>query len=162
MKHRLLYTLLTLCLPLLCSAQSQQDFASIFMARHAENSALSCATVSPTMMEKVMQLDADKADKDTRKISRSLKSCRIVTCKNQAEADDLYNKALTLVRNNAGRYKPFDKYDGKQLYVRRRGKSIVELILLTNAGGTLTIVDLTGTMDENFVKQLSSDNETKR
>jgi len=153
MKH-LVCTLLLALVSLAAAAQKEQDFASTFMRLYAQGTSASCTTVSPAMMPKMMELDEVEQNQDVSRTLRSLKSVRLVSCRNKAEAENLYEKAESLFKANNRRYRLFDTYDGKSLYTRRRGKVIVELILLTCRAGQLTIVDLTGNMNEKFVHSL--------
>lgn len=148
-------TLLLSLLAVAASAQKEQDFASTFMRLYAQGTSATCTTVSPAMMPKMMKLDEVEQNKEVSQTLRSLKSVRLVTCRNKSEADALYDKAEALFRANSKRYALFDTYEGKSLYTRKRGKVIVELVLLTCHDGTLTIVNLTGNMNEKFVHSLT-------
>ena len=67
----------------------------------------------------------------------------------------LFEKAELLVQENSDRYKPLFEQEDKNVYVRRRGDYIVELVYFAKEEeGALQIVNLTGYMDENFIARL--------
>lgn len=148
-------TLLLALVGLTATAQKEQDFASTFMKRYAGGTAATCTTVSPAMMMKMMKLDEVEQNRETAETLRRLKSVRLVNCRERHDAETLYAKAEALAKANDKRYTLFDTYDGKRIYTRRRGKVFVELVLLTCRGGTLTIVNLTGNMTEQFIRSLT-------
>lgn len=53
---RTLSLLLVMLLSLTAWAQNEQDFASRFMALYAKGTTLTCTTVSPLMMERMLHL----------------------------------------------------------------------------------------------------------
>ncbi|MBR1712482.1 MAG: DUF4252 domain-containing protein [Alloprevotella sp.] len=152
---RYLFFLSILLLPALCGAQREQDFASTYMRLNAEGTGLDCRTVSPVMMSKMMRIEEIGSNSEAVRTLQNLKSVRVVTDADSDDTDALYDKAVSLLDANKNRYRLYDEYEGKSLYVRKRGKVIVELILLTKNEGRLHIVNFTGTMTEAFVKTLT-------
>ena len=119
-----------------------QDFASKFMEQCAkEDGEIQCQTVSPIMMEKLMDTmtapDGDRDEEVPEYLLSKLKSARIITATKQSEK--LFREA-------------------EQLIVRKHDEVIRELIVLNLNPDekTLTIVNLTGDMDDRFMKILSS------
>ena len=134
--------------------QQQQDFASRFMALHPKEAALECTTVSPVMMERMLQLPNVEDDASLRQVLAQLKSIRMVTCNEAAHAEKLFDDALKLARKNPKRYKLHAEEEHKKLYVRRRGKLIVEMVLFMVAESHFSLINLTGNMNEKFLEQL--------
>lgn len=153
MKHLLVLIVLA-CLSLTAAAQNEQDFASTYMKLYAQGTTLSCQTISPAMITKMLQQQAEEENNDTKQALRNIRSMRIVSNKKATETAALHEKATKLLNTNKGRYKLYQDYDGKSLFTRKRGKTIVELILVAENSGCLHIVNITGTMDETFVKRL--------
>lgn len=153
MKH-LLALIILLCLSLTATAQNEQDFASTYMKLYASGTTLTCQTISPAMITKMLQQQTEGENSDTKQALKNIRSMRIVSNKKATETAALHEKAATLLKNNKGRYKLYQDYDGKSLFTRKRGNTIVELILVAENNGCLHIVNITGTMDETFVKRL--------
>ncbi len=157
MTRRLLLTLVFIISALsLCHAQREQDFASRFMGLYAEGTTLECTTVSPLMLERMMQLPDVEANDHTRQVLSQLKSIRMVHNTAEHETSLLYNKALKLAQRNSARYKPYAQRQSKRLYVRRRGNFIVEMVLFMKYDHHLQLINLTGNMTDDFLKQLFS------
>lgn len=154
MRHAFAALLLALC-TLTATAQKERDFALTFMSLYAEGTSLSCQTVGPAMISKMLAQPQADDDPDMKQALKKIRSLRVVRNTKKSETADLFDKALALVRANSARYAHYADYDGKSLYLRRRGKDILELVLLTRQEGGLSIVDVTGTMDEAFVRQLT-------
>jgi hypothetical protein len=108
------------------------------------------------MMEKLLQLPAEEeADEEAKSVLAQLKSIRVVTDTAANETSLLFEKAELLVQENSDRYKPLFEQEDKNVYVRRRGDYIVELVYFAKEEeGALQIVNLTGYMDENFIARL--------
>jgi hypothetical protein len=155
MKKTLLL-LVAILLTAVSQAQNEQDFAARYMQLYAEGTSLVCTTVSPTMMEKLLQLPAEEeADEEAKSVLAQLKSIRVVTDTAANETSLLFEKAELLVQENSDRYKPLFEQEDKNVYVRRRGDYIVELVYFAKEEeGALQIVNLTGYMDENFIARL--------
>lgn len=146
-------SLLFLCLTLALGAQAQheQDFASIFMKQYAEGTGTQCNTISPAMIEKM--LNTQEIDTETRETLQHIKSVRMIINKKPDETCKLFQKAEQLFSQNKARYALYAQYEGKKVYVRKKKDLIVELVLLTNPEALL-IIDITGTLPESFVKKL--------
>lgn len=151
---RTLCTLLAVLLPLFAWSQTQQDFATRFMKLHSEGTTLQCTTVSPLMLEKMMQLPDIEADSSTKEVFAQLKSIQMLTNTDEAETDQLYEKALQLAQHNTQRYKLQAETHDKILYIRRRGKVIVEMVLLMKTEQHFNLINLTGNMTDKFLEQV--------
>ena len=137
-------------------AQRSQDFASRFMKEHSSDTTIQCVTVSPKMMEQLANSPDESRNATLRQAIGKLKSARIVTA-----AESYFDDAEELLRQNAARFTSGKSYTrGQQhgaFYERknRKGKT-VELILLhaDNRQGRLTIINLTGNLDQDFINSL--------
>ena len=157
MKHWVL-TLLLAAASLSLSAQGEEDFASRYMKLYAEGTSLTCSTVSPQMMARVMNVAEADNDPHLRQVLSQMKSLRVVRSGKPEESGPLYEKALSLLHHNALRYQPYgdsDTEDGEGLWVRRKGEVILEIVLLSHSAAEgMSIVDLTGNMDDTFIVEL--------
>lgn len=151
---RFLPLILLFLISLTVSAQKEQDFASRYMALYADGTSLSCTTVSPTMMERVLSLPDVADNKDIKQLLQQIKSIRMVTNTDKQETDTLYGSAVGLAKRNTSRYKLQAEEDDKQLYVRKRGKAIVEMVLLMKQQQRLYMVSVTGNLDDAIVEQI--------
>lgn len=138
----------------MAQAQREQDFALRFMTLYAEGTSLQCTTVSPLMLERMMQLPDVEENEQTRQVLSQLKSIRMVHNTTEAETNQLYNKAQQLAKRNTARYKLYAQRQSKCLYVRRRGRYIVEMVLFMKHNRHLQLINLTGNMTDSFLKQL--------
>ena len=153
MKRILVLLLLTAAF-LCAKAQREQDFASRYMALYAQGTSLSCTTVSPLMMERMMQLPSVEENEQAKKVLQQLKSIRMIQHSESSEATHLYNLATRLAQRNSARYKMRAEDHGRQLYVRKRGRLIVEMVLMMKRNNHFCLVDLTGNMSESFMEQI--------
>lgn len=156
MKLKLIATTLLLFVlaSLTALAQNEEDFASHFMAQHAQHSTLQCTTVSPLMLEKMMQLPTVENDAETQRMLKQLKSIRLVRNTQPTETQQLQTQALELIKRNAARYKLYGEQRGRHLYVRYRKNLIVEMVLIMQHDHLLHIINLTGNMSKNFLNHL--------
>lgn len=152
---QLLSILILALTSLTVTAQKETDFALHFMKMYSHGTTLTCKTVSPAMMVTMLQSETINKDKDTDDILRQLRSLRIISNSDAGETETLYEKAENLIKANQGRYQHYDTFDGKTLYVRQRGKTIVEIVLITKQKGLLYISDLTGSMTEILIKKIT-------
>lgn len=152
---KLLSTLLLAFVCIAATAQKEEDFASRYMTLYGEGTSLSCATVSPSMIERMMQLPAEEDNASIKQVLSHLKSIRVVTAANPEETPRLHEQAEALAKKNARRYKPYANDGNKSVYMRRRGELILEIVLIaSHPEGTFSIVNLTGNMDDDFISQL--------
>ena len=140
-------------------AQGTQDFASKFMEQCLEDTAVHCITISPKMMEQLTkQPDAARNEHMAQAIQK-LKSARIVTA--SVRADDYYDAAMELLRDNPQRFRHTQDYRNSHargtFYIRQTSSGdTVELVMLhtDTAADRLVIVNLTGDIDKEFVESL--------
>ena len=153
-----------LCLTMLLTAaviMRGQDFASKFMSQANKKNEPHCQTVSPKMMSKLVKVPEDNENNSDNEMSvllGKLKSARIVTAPKNGKK--YFNQAKALVENNKNRFTPFAEYTENkknQIFVRKHGDTIIELVMLDyNPGaGVFTIINLTGEMDNQFISLLS-------
>lgn len=145
-----------------------QDFASRFMADFPEDTLVQCRTISPKMMERLIQVHEGKEHTEAGKqhihyFLSKLKSARIITGSRKGET--YYRHAEELMARNKNRFSPLmgatdaPPEPGKALYVRKRQDVIVELVMLRLDVGqnVFNAVNFTGEMDDEFIQLLSSD-----
>ena len=154
--RRALCLLITMIVGAAAMAQRAQDFASRFMKEHSNDTTIQCVTVSPKMMEQLANSFDESRNATLRLAIGKLKSARIVTA-----AENYFDDAEELLRQNAARF-TFEKgyTRGQQhgaFYERKNRKgNTVELIMLhaDNRLGRLTIINLTGNLDKDFISSL--------
>ncbi len=153
-----LFALALLLGSLTAYAGGGDDFASRYMKLYAKGTSLTCTTVSPTMMSRIMNVAAADNEPHVREVLARLKSLRIVDLKKPDEGDSLYLKAVDLLRQNRNRYQAYGKAGStahRNFWFRRKGETVVEIIMIDRPGGEgMNIVDLTGNMDDTFIKEL--------
>lgn len=150
---QLFATLLTFFLCLTATAQGEQDFAGKYMELYAKGTSLQCTTVSPLMMQKLLELPDVENDGEVKEIFSRIRSIRAVTNTCEAESAALYEKACTLAADNPKRYRKYAEQGRSKIYIRRRGNHIVEVVLFLQAE-QFTLIDLTGVMDEKFLEMV--------
>jgi hypothetical protein len=138
-------------------AQRSQDFASRFVKIHQADTTIQCVTVSPKMMEQIAKSQDESRNAAIRQAIGKLKSARIVTASNC-----YYDSAEELLKQNATRFQfDTDYQHGEKhgvFYKRKNRKgNTVELIMLhaDDKQERLTIVNLTGDLDEDFISSLA-------
>lgn len=153
MKKWLLTLILALAM-LPAAAQREQDFALRYMHLYGEGTSLTCKTVSPQMIVRMMQLTGDSAT-SVRQVLSQLKSIRVVQGESEAESTKFYDKAEELAKTNSRRYTLYAQTDTRSIYLRKRGKLIVELVMLARMEEEgFSIVNLTGNMSSDFIREL--------
>lgn len=145
----------TMALP--AAGQREQDFALRFMRQYAaHNDQVSCSTISPAMMEKMMKVATTENQAHVKNVLSHLKSIRVVSSRPGSDTGELSRKALQLMNSNTQRYQSLTgdppTEDGG-LWIRSKGKTIVELVMINTTKG-LQIVNLTGNMDRTFLQEI--------
>lgn len=142
-----------------------QDFASRFMMDFSKDTSIHCQTISPKMMGKLVTMhQKEESDATARQLIGKLKSARII----QGGDDPKYFlHAEKLLKRNRQRFIPLNQstaHGNNQIFVRRKDDIIIELIMLNKNAemGTFTIINLTGDMDDEFIRILSGQQITKK
>lgn len=161
MNHCLRITILTslfaLGTLLQLKAQNELDFATKFLQIHAADSLqLQCSTVSPTMMERILDLKAVEESKDTRNLLEHIKTIQIVVAPDTTLACKFYEDAMDLAQKNTKRYRKFANDDRRSIFMRKHDDLILEIVLLSKLNNTFSIVSVTGNMDMDFLHELST------
>ena len=151
---RTLILLLSLTCNLCLWAQKQQDFAARFMQIHGKEITMECTTISPLMMERMLQLPSLETDGVNRDALKQVKTIRLVINKDKQETEHAFEQAVKLAAQNAARYVLRAENTTRRIYTRRRGENIVEIVLLTKQNGGFILVDLTGNMTDAFIHNL--------
>lgn len=155
MKKAMLMLVMTMTGSLVASAQ---DFASRFMMDFNKDTTIRCQTISPKMMERLVDMHRGKNDRtEARQLIAKLKSARIIQ---GADKPKYFLHAEKMLKHNRQRFIPLHQstaHGNNQIFVRRKEDYIIELIMLNkdSAAGTFTIVNLTGDMDDEFIRILS-------
>ena len=141
-------------------AQGGQDFASKFMERCEDDTAVHCITVGPKMMEQLAkQADASRKERMVQAMEK-LKSARIVTT--SVHGEGYYRLAEDMLKRNANRFSHDKSYRMAHAYgtfYSRKTKDggTVELIMLhaDTKARRLVIVNLPGDIDDEFIDGLT-------
>lgn len=154
MRKVITLTLLVWLIAIAAQAQRQQDFASRFMSLYGEEAALSCHTVSPDMMGRIVPLTHDSLPA-LRQVLSQIKSIRVVIPTAETADTELVDKARQLAIDNARRYKLYAETDDRSVYLRKRGKYVVEVVMIAgNQPSGFAVVSITGNMTEDFFSEL--------
>lgn len=153
MNRRLLLLLMGIVLRVATFAQHAPDFAQKFMSICKNDTAVSCVTVSPKMMEQLVRNHTVDRPEGIEQAIAKLRSARIIT----ATADH-YHKAEDLLHKNRRRFRAerdyrTDEEHGAFFTRKNRRGETVELIMLHEdcEKKRLTIINLTGDIDEEFL-----------
>lgn len=134
-----------------------QDFTSLFLTEHKQDTNLTCVTISPKMMQEIMKSDAEK-DEEVLEIISNLKSMQLLTAK--VEGQRYYNRALKIVEKNTNRFEPFLSFSGEsensKIMIRKNKGNIIELVMLIHEKNHFTIINFTGTMSPEFIAKLAA------
>lgn len=142
-----------------------QDFASRFMMDFSKDTSIHCQTISPKMMGKLVTMhQKEESDATARQLIGKLKSARIIQ---GADNPKYFLHAEKLLKRNRQRFIPLNQstaHGNNQIFVRRKDDMIIELIMLNKNAemGTFTIINLTGDMDDEFIRILSGQQVTKK
>ena len=157
MKLRIFITCLA---AILVTAVRAQDFASRYMTENEGDSTLTCISVSPKMMEEILESKVGRNDTTgVADIISRLKSMQVVF--SNEEGDAHFERAESMAVRHSARFREVASYDedGKdraRIYVREQsGEHIVELVLLRQQEGRFTVIDFTGDMDSGFIDRLT-------
>ena len=139
-----------------------QDFTSRFLENHKPDTNLTCVTISPTMMQKVMKIDVEDEDVMMDMISK-LKSMQMLTA--NVNGQKYYKEALGVLNKNANRFKPYISFEDKsqnfQIMTRKKRYTIVELVMLICEDDKFTVINFTGNMSKDFIAKLAKSMEPK-
>ena len=157
---RVLCLLVIIMATITAMAQRGQDFASRFMQECKNDSAVSCITVSPKMMEQLMAMEGNNRNDSLMQAIAKLKSMRIVQADKSGE--NYYHQAEALLKKNAKRFEHVKNFRTERaegfFYQRKKGDDkVVELVMvcLSRTDNRYVLINLTGDIDEEFVEILS-------
>ena len=141
----------------------EEDAAFMEQCAAEQGENLRCQTISPKMMEKLVEVIVSEKDEKDEEIPAylfsKLKSARIVTSTGHGKR--YFRKAEELMEKNKNRFTPWREdtlAKSDPIFVRRHGDVICELVMLNLAADKkgFTIINFTGDMDEQFMQTLSS------
>ncbi len=149
--------MVALCIFLGVTLVQAQDFVSRFLEMHQPDSNLTCITISPKMMKKIVSSDAGKNEELLDMIAE-LRSMQLL--KAQVGGESYYTAAVELLDKNNKRFETFavDTHNdsaNSRVAVCKKHEDIIELVMLTNVGEQFTVVNFTGNMDEEFISRLT-------
>ncbi|MBR1889614.1 MAG: DUF4252 domain-containing protein [Alloprevotella sp.] len=156
MKRALFSLAFILCTVLSLSAQTEKDFSSRFLEQEGVSAEVNCQTIGPDMIAQLASSYATQLSNEEVAQLKNIKSMRVVRSISTTKVDELFHDALSLLQQDKGRYYEILSYGEKKLFGRKKNKTIVELILLVREDGFFNLVNLTGTYDEQTLKQLIS------
>lgn len=155
MKQLLLTLLIFLGVGMGASAQNERDFASQYMRLYGhDDENLTCNTVSPLMMERIMNLDTVENNENIRSVMSQLKTIQVLTANGEDEATLHYNQAVDLARKNKKRYRLYRSNKSSSIYVRKKKNLIVEMVYVSRHHNDFRLVSLTGNMNEDFIDEI--------
>ena len=145
-----------ICLALTVKASGDPDFASEYLRLYGEKYDIDCKTISPQMMERILNGAAGSEDENTVNVLSQIKSIRILTTEpNACQAKTLFEKAEELAAQNKRRYTVYSQAHGRNIYVRRRGKQFLELVVVRQKEDhTFYMLNLTGYLSDKFLQQV--------
>ncbi len=156
MRQILLTLLLVVGFPFSALAQQERDFASQYMHLYNnENGSLTCNTVSPLMMQRILQLDEVENDEEAHRLISQIKSIQILTAKDPTAYAQHFEQAKELADSNSKRYQLYRANNLSAIYFRQKKKVIVEIVFISQQRHTFSIISLTGNMTQDFIKQLA-------
>ena len=127
------------------------------VSENAGDTTLVCISVSPRMMEEILEKGIQ--EKDTigiTEIISKLKSMQIVYAEKRGKG--YFEKAEEMAERNSARFRKLASYDKEKdhcrIFVREQEEQIVELVLLKQEGRRFTVINFTGNMDRGFIEEL--------
>lgn len=155
MKQLQLTLLIFLGVGMGASAQNERDFASQYMRLYGhDDENLTCNTVSPLMMERIMNLDTVENNENIRSVMSQLKTIQVLTANGEDEATLHYNQAVDLARKNKKRYRLYRSNRSSSIYLRKKKNLIVEMVYVSRHHNDFRLVSLTGNMNEDFINEI--------
>lgn len=156
MKQFLLTLLLMVGVGLNATAQNERDFASQYMRLYGhDDKKLTCNTVSPLMMERIMDLDTVENNESIRSVMSQLKSIQVLSANGEDEARLHYGQALELAQKNKKRYQLYRSNNSSAIYVRKKKNLIVEMVYVSRKHNDFCLVSLTGNMNKDFIDEIN-------
>jgi len=158
--------LVVLLMSFQANAQKNTDFVTLLLNQINEpmeneaNENFSCVTVSPVMMEKMLEMTQTDNSQNNEQIQCALqhvKSMRIFSATKNMES--YQNKTEQLLHKHSKRYKPLqaDANNTRKpcVWVRKSGKKVIEMVVINiKEKEAFNVINITGNMDKTFVNEL--------
>ncbi len=133
-----------------------QDFASRFKGKFENDSNLICVTISPKMMQDIVENTSQK-DNNIMGVIANLKSMQMCVCQNDGAT--YYDTALTLFEEDKHSFEPYISYDEVDgdctIMIRKKKSDITELVMLLKKNEGFALINFTGNMNTDFIAKLS-------
>lgn len=150
--------MVAVAMALLTVAAGAQDFASRFSSEHKQDSNLVCVTISPKMMQEILENDENK-DEGVVDVISGLKSMRI--CTSKMNAREYFDDALSLAEKNSSLFETVrarnDRDCMSRMVVRRRKNTVIELVMLLCDSRGFQLINFTGKIDAKIIAKLSGE-----
>jgi hypothetical protein len=142
---------------------SAQDFASRFKGEHPQDSNLVYVTISPKMMQEMLENDENK-DENLLNVISNLKSMQL--CNSKVNTRNYYDDALSLTEKQSFRFETVAEINRKdclsKVVVRRKRNTVIELVsLIWHSERGFVLINFTGKIDERIIARLSGDERSK-
>lgn len=135
---------------------SAQDFSELFLKAYENDSIFGQVTVSPKMMEEVLQSDAQIND-DMVEVISELKSLRMLMADSAGE--EHFSQTLNVIKKNRKRYQYLtsqeETNDSCRILVRKKNNQIVELVMVMLKNEGFMLVDITGIIKPESISTLT-------
>ncbi len=130
---------------------SAQDFATRYKREYKNDSLVQVITVSTKMLDKIKIPNRED-------VLSKIDGFRIIMIDRSVSA--YCSKARELLQKNANRFRRCYENDenGVSLYTRSKNGVVLELVVLMCGNGLFKIVDITGQIDEEFLRALREEN----
>ena len=133
-----------------------QDFVSRFRQENEADTTLTCVTISPKMMQAILQSETDKDD-DMLDMISELSSMQM--CTSIVDGERHYEQALQIIEKNSDLFEPFvtvEEPSGNfQIVVRKKKDTIIELVMLVHQQDTgFALINMTGKRNADFIEKL--------
>lgn len=133
-----------------------QDFSTLFLKAYDNDSIFTQVTISPKMMEEILQSDA-QINEDMAEVISELKSLRMLIA--NSAGDEHFAQTLGVIEKNRKRYQYLTSHeeanDSCRILVRKKNDRIVELVMVMLKNEGFMLVDITGVIKPESISTLT-------
>jgi archaellum biogenesis ATPase FlaH len=127
---------------------------------HEQDSNLVCITISPKMMQEILEND-DNKDEDVVDIIADLKSMQM--CTSKVNAATYFDDALSLADKNRSLFETVTSHNDKdrksRVVVRKRRNTVIELVMMMCDGRGFSLINFTGKIDARIIAKLTDEDK---